>query len=174
MAAFPASPRAETYLSAVKEPPLQWDLALDELERGSTCWLATTSPDQRPHVVPVLSVVVDGAVHVASAPGTQKARNLARDARATITTHGQRLDVVVEGSAARVGDAGELAAVAAAYAARHGWEVQVHDGALQGEGAPTAGPGPYDVYRLEAVRAFGFPTTGDLTPTRWRFLDGPG
>jgi dihydrofolate reductase/nitroimidazol reductase NimA-like FMN-containing flavoprotein (pyridoxamine 5'-phosphate oxidase superfamily) len=168
-------PIAEPYLvDAPAGPALAWETALAELERGSTCWLATTARDGRPHVVPVLAVVVDGATHVASAPGSRKARNLVRDARASLTTHGSRLDVVIEGSAQRVDGTADIAAVAAAFAARHGWEVEVREGALHGVGAPTAGAGPYHVYRLAPTVAFGFPTDGDLTPTRWRFPTARG
>jgi hypothetical protein len=40
------------------------------------------------------------------------------------------------------------------------------------EGAPTAGPPPYEVYEVYEVTpaiAFGFGTDETLTPTRWRF-----
>lgn len=161
-------PTAEPYLADDGSPALLWEDALAEFVQWATCWLVTTSRDRRPHVVPVLAVVADGAIHVATDPGSHKARNLARDPRATITTHGPRLDLVVEATTARVADAG-LAAVTAAYADRHGWEVVARSGALHGDGAPTAGPGPYHVHRLEPARAFAFPTAGDLTPTRWRF-----
>ena len=63
-----------------------------------------------------------------------------------------------------------LRRVADAYAAKYGWEVAVGDGALKGaEGAPTAGPPPYDVYELEPRTVVGLPADDRLTPTRWRF-----
>lgn len=161
-------PTAEPYLADDGSPALPWDDALAEFTQGATCWLVTTSRDRRPHVVPVLAVVADGAIHVATDPDSRKARNLARTPRATITTSGPRLDLVVEATTVRVDDAA-LAAVTAAYADSHGWEVVARNGALHGDGAPTAGPGPYHVHRLAPTRALAFPTAGDLTPTRWRF-----
>lgn len=165
----PATPAAEPYLADDPRPPLTWDVAVEQLGQGSTCWLVTASPDGRPHTVPVLAVVADGALHVAADPHSHKAANLARDPRATVATHADRLDLVVEGRTEPITDDASLATVAAAYADTHGWEVDVHDGALHGDGAPTAGPGPYRVHRLHPIRALGFPTAGDLTPTRWRF-----
>ena len=167
--ARPPAPTAEPYLAEDPGPALPWEAAVAELARSWTCWLVTTSRNWRPHVVPVLAVVVDDAVHVAAAPRSRKARNLARDARATIATHGQRLDVMVEGVVGRVVDDAALASVAATFAVSHGWEVEVRDGALHGDGAPTSGPGPYHVHRLAPTRGFGFPAEGDVTPTRWTF-----
>jgi nitroimidazol reductase NimA-like FMN-containing flavoprotein (pyridoxamine 5'-phosphate oxidase superfamily) len=146
-----------------------WNQAVEELQRASTFWVATTHPTGRPHVVPVLAVVSGDALHFAAGPETQKARNLARDARLSVTTRGEDLDVVVEGDAHNVCDEGSLADVASAYLDKYGWAVEVRDGRLHGEGAPTAGPPPYDVYRLAPHRAFGFPADGEATPTRWRF-----
>jgi hypothetical protein len=46
----------------------------------------------------------------------------------------------------------------------------VRDGAFHNTfGAPTAGPPPYDVYRIEPTLAYGFPVQEDISPTRWRF-----
>jgi nitroimidazol reductase NimA-like FMN-containing flavoprotein (pyridoxamine 5'-phosphate oxidase superfamily) len=146
-----------------------WNQALEELRRASTFWVATTHPTGRPHVVPVLAVVSGGALHFAAGTNTQKARNLARDARLSVTTHGEDFDVVVKGDVRTVRDEGSLADVAAAYLDKYGWAVEVRDGRIRGEGAPTAGPPPYDVYRLTPRRAFGFPVGGEAAPTRWRF-----
>jgi hypothetical protein len=141
---------------------------VEELQRAFTFWVATTHPTGRPHVVPVLAVVTGDSLHFAAGPEAQKARNLARDARLSVTTRGEDLDVVVEGDARTVRDEGSLADVAAAYLDRSTagrWSSR----RLHGEGAPTAGPPPYDISRLTPHRAFGFPAGGEVTPTRWRF-----
>ena len=164
----PHSPIAEPY-AADGEPGARWAEAIQELRRATTCWVATIHPTGRPHAVPVLAVVTGDAVHFAAGPTTQKARNLARDPRLTLTTSGDALDVVVEGVADRVRDDAALAAVVEAYVTKYGWEVEAREGGLHGEGAPTAGPPPYHVYRLVPRRAFGFPTSGGAAPTRWRF-----
>ena len=62
-----------------------------------------------------------------------------------------------------------LAHVAEAYDAKYGWRLTVRDGAFHdAEGAPTAGPPPYDVYELIPTTAYGFGTDGTFAPTRWR------
>jgi hypothetical protein len=81
-------------------------------------------------------------------------------------------DLVVEASASKVRDAATLERVAGAYASVYGWRVTVREGAFDGtEGAPTAGPPPYDVYELSPVKAFAFGIDAAMTfvPTRWRF-----
>jgi nitroimidazol reductase NimA-like FMN-containing flavoprotein (pyridoxamine 5'-phosphate oxidase superfamily) len=161
-------PVTESYRRA-GELGASWNQAVEDLQRASTFWVATTHPTGRPHVVPVLAVVSGEALHFAAGPHTQKARNLARDARLTVTTRGDAFDVVVEGDAHPVRDEESLADVAGAYRDKYGWAVEVRDGHLHGEGAPTAGPPPYAVYRLTPRRAFGFPAVGDATATRWRF-----
>lgn len=161
-------PRSSSYVEG-GHPPVPWSVGFAELERSFTYWIATLHPSGRPHVVPVLGVVTEGSLHVAAGPGTQKIRNLARDPAISVTTHGEAFDVVIEGVARRVDHHTWLTHVADAYLAKYGWDVDVADGALWGDGAPSAGPPPYHVYRVAPHRAFGFPTDGDATPTRWSF-----
>lgn len=146
-----------------------WNVAVEELIRGETYWLATLHPAGRPHVVPLPAVWVDATLHFAAAPGTRKARNLDRNPALTLAMRGDRLHVVIEGTASRVADSRHLEDVRAAYASKYGWEVTVRDSALHGEGAPTAGWAPYYVFKLCPWRAFGLPTDGRAAPTRWRF-----
>jgi hypothetical protein len=60
--------------------------------------------------------------------------------------------------------------LAGVYASKYQWQVTVRDGALWGEGAPTAGPPPYHVYVITPTAAFGFGTDETFGATRWRFL----
>ena len=76
---------------------------------------------------------------------------------------------MVEGTAAKVSDETRLHRVAEAYWAKYGWPVTVRDGAFYADGAPTAGPPPYEVYEVTPATAFGFPTDETFTATRWRF-----
>lgn len=161
-------PTSETYGDPGSDGAA-WALGLGELETAGTYWVATVHPSGRPHVVPVLGVVHDDSLHFAAGPRTQKARNLSRGSAVTATTHGDAFDVVLEGNARRVTDPAVLASVADAYVGKYGWETTVQDGALHAEGAPTAGPPPFHVFVVVPDRAFGFPTTDDVPPTRWRF-----
>jgi hypothetical protein len=149
--------------------PAPWSQALGSLESAGTFWLATTRPDGRPHVVPLLAVVVDGMLHFCANDRSRKATNLAADRRCNVTTSGASFDLVVEGDAIPVTDEVIVRRVADAYAAKYGWRPDVRDGALWADGAPTAGPPPYRVYQVSPSKAFGFPTDETSVPTRWRF-----
>jgi nitroimidazol reductase NimA-like FMN-containing flavoprotein (pyridoxamine 5'-phosphate oxidase superfamily) len=149
--------------------PTPWAQARSGLERAGTYWLATVHPDGRPHVVPVLAVVVDGVVHFCASDRSRKARNIAADPRCAITASSDTLDLVVEGQAMAVSDEAAVRRVAEAYAVKYGWRPEVREGALWADGAPTAGPPPYRVHRVVPATAFGFPTDEESVPTRWRF-----
>jgi len=161
-------PMAEQPLGADGTTP--WAEARGHLEEAGTYWLATVRPDGRPHVMPVLAVWVDGALHFSASPTSRKAKNLARDAHCVITAGSRALDLVVEGEAAQVRNEARLHRVAGAYASKYDWHVTVRDGAFYADGAPTAGPPPYEVYEVTPTMALGFPTEeGTFSPTRWRF-----
>lgn len=147
-----------------------WADASRLLGEAENYWVGTTRPDGRPHVVPVLAVSAGGVVCFAASPSSRKARHLARDPHCVVTTHAEGLDLVIEGQVMKLRDEAKLHWVAELYASKYGWPVTVRDGAFWGEGAPTAGPPPYEIYKLVPSAAFGFPTTdGGFTPTRWRF-----
>jgi Pyridoxamine 5'-phosphate oxidase len=151
--------------------PTPWARARGHLEAAApTYWLATVRPDGTPHVMPLLAVWVDGGLFFSAGAGTRKARNLAVDSHCVVTVEDGPLDLVVEGMATRVGDAATLQRVADTYASLYSWRVSVRDGAFHDtEGAPTAGPPPYDVYEVTPTVAFGFGPNETLVPTRWRF-----
>ena len=135
-------------------------------------WLATKRPDGAPHVRPVLAVWVDGALFSTTSPTARKARNVQLDARCVITARAPGLDLVVEGTVAKVGTEAKLRRVADAYISKYGWPVTVRDGAFDAPyGAPTSGPPPYEVYELTPAVVLGFGTDNTFGPrsTRWRF-----
>jgi nitroimidazol reductase NimA-like FMN-containing flavoprotein (pyridoxamine 5'-phosphate oxidase superfamily) len=149
--------------------PAPWAEARGRLVDADLYWLATVRPDGLPHLVPILAVWVDGALHFVASPTSRKARNLARDAHCVITARKDALDLVVEGTAAKVSDKARLHRVAEVYMTKYGWPVIVRDGAFYADGAPTAGPPPYEVYKVAPTMTFGFPTDETFSPTRWRF-----
>lgn len=150
-------------------PPMSWEDGREAFTGAGTYWLATIMPDGRPHVVPLLGVVVDGAPHVCANPHSRKVRNLEADPRCTLTAGGGAVDMAVDGVAARVAKASDLERVADAYGTKYGWRPEVRDAALWADGAPTAGPPPYHVYRIGPERAVALPTDEATTPTRWSF-----
>ena len=126
-------------------------------------WLATV----RPHVTPVLSVWLDGALYFCTGQSERKAKNLARNSHCVITTGcnalNEGLDLVVEGEAARVSDEARLQHVADTYESKYGWHFTVRDGTFHGDGGNVA-----LVYEVPPTTAFGF-GKGKFSQTRWRF-----
>jgi nitroimidazol reductase NimA-like FMN-containing flavoprotein (pyridoxamine 5'-phosphate oxidase superfamily) len=64
---------------------LSWAAARERLVGGDTYLLTTVRPDARPHVVPVLAVWLDGALHFNTGRTARKARNLADNPHCAIT-----------------------------------------------------------------------------------------
>lgn len=86
---------AQPFSADDARPPVTWAEARRRLEEADTYWLATARPDGRPHVVPVLAVWVDDALHVSAGAGTRKGRNLARDPRCVVVAGSPSLDLVL-------------------------------------------------------------------------------
>ena len=152
--------------------PIPWAEALARLRDARFYWLATVHADGHPHVRPVLAVWVDGVLCSSTSPKARKGRNLAADPRCAVTVRTDDMDVVLEGTAARVDDEETLTRVGGEYRSKYGWPVEVRDGAFDAPyGAPTAGPPPYVVYAVTPVQVFAFGTDDALGPrtTRWRF-----
>ena len=150
--------------------PTAWEEARRRLAEGQWYWLATTRPDGRPHVMPVLAVWLEGALYFSARAITRKGKNLAHNAHCVMTVDSGDVHLVVEGEAAKISDNAKLQRVAEVYASKYGWHVTVRDGVFDAEyGAPTAGPPPFNVYEVTPSRVFGFGTDETFSPTRWRF-----
>jgi hypothetical protein len=99
------APERERSLVGDESGTTSWEVARDRLanpEEQRTSWLATTRPDGRPHLMPVIAFSIDGAIHIVAGEGTRKARNLAVDGRCVIATSSTTLPSldIVEGRAA--------------------------------------------------------------------------
>lgn len=163
-------------------PPLDWARIEARLDQGMTqapetggpdrhtCWLATINRDGTPHLTGVGALWVDSAFWFETGGATRKARNLARDARCTLSVSTREFDLVVEGEARRITDPTTVAAMAARWAAG-GWPARVDESgqALTAEfSAPSAGPPPWFVYRLTPSSATALSTVEPGGATRWR------
>jgi hypothetical protein len=164
-------------------PPLDWARLEARLDAGftqapetggphrHTVWLATIDRDGSPHVTGIGALWVDGAFWFETGERTRKARNLARDPRCTLSVAAREFDLVVEGEARKVTDRATVAAMAERWAAE-GWPARVDDTgeALTAEfSAPSAGPPPWSVYRVELITATAVGTVDAGGATRWRF-----
>ena len=138
-----------------------------------TPWLTTSNPDGSPHVMPVGVISVAGTWYFSSGPGTRKSRNIARDPRCVISVATHPFDLVVEGSAERVIDAAELQTVAEVFAAQ-GWPASVAGDALTAEfSAPSAGPPPWNIYRVIPSTVFALGTAEPYGATRFDLAPPP-
>ena len=151
--------------------PTPWSEARKHLEDAEVYWLSTVRPDGRPHVTPLMSVLLDGVLYFCTGPTERKAENLARNQHCVLTTgcnvFADGLDLVVEGDAIRVRDDARLQRVADAYETKYGseWHYEVHDGAFHHE------PGEAWVFEIALVTVFGFGTGATASQTRWRFSE---
>jgi hypothetical protein len=164
-------------------PLLDWDRVQSRLEEGfsqapdtggpnrHTCWLATINPDGSPHVNGIGAIWVDGAFWFETGETTRKGKNVARDPRCTLSLATHDFDIVVEGDAHQIRDPATVAKMAERWAAV-GWPCRVDDsgGALTADfSAPSAGPPPWYVYRIEPRTATALGTVEPGGATRWRF-----
>jgi hypothetical protein len=162
-------------------PPVDWASISSSLDTGSapdpdshnarSTWLATVNEDGSPHLTPVGAVWVDGAFWFQTGSHTRKARNVARDPRCSVSVSILNADVVVEGDATRVTGRDALARVAEVWA-EGGWPAepaQDGTGVTAPFNAPSQGPPPWNVYRIEPRSAI---VAMDVEPgglTRFKF-----
>jgi hypothetical protein len=133
-----------------------------------TAWLTTINPEGSPHVMPLGVVVCSGSWYFTSGPATRKSRNLGRDPRCAVSVATHPFDLVIEGAAQRITEAGELASVAEAFD-RSGWPAEVSGDALTADySAPSAGPAPWYVYRLKPSTVFAFGTSEPFGATKFQ------
>ncbi len=162
----------KTNLDIYGAEPIPWSRALDQLQDDSArkaYWLATVRPDGRPHVAGIGALWLDGKFYFTSSEGTCKSRNLAVNPNCVISATLPDLDLVVEGTATQVTDSATLQRVAERYAAQ-GWPASVSDGAITAPySAPSAGPGPWRLYAVTPLTAFGVATAEPNGAMRWRF-----
>jgi len=156
-------------LSAEDARPPSWRETRARLEEAQFYWLATTRPDARPHIMPVLAVWYDGALYFSAGPSSRKSRNLAHRQHCTIAVDSDDLHLIVEGTATKATNGARLERLAELYSSKYGWDVTVHGGAFYGDGAPTAGPPPYEVFEVRAATVFAFGTDESFGAMRWRF-----
>jgi len=162
-------------------PPVSWAAVVGGLDSATapapdapnsrTTWLATVNEDGSPHVTAVGALWLDGGFWFQTGAGTRKGRNVTRDPRCSIAVSIRDADVVVEGDAVRVTEPQALARVAKAWA-DHGWPAQPHDsgsGITAPFNAPSQGPPPWNVFRVEPRSATVVSGTEPGGLTRFRF-----
>jgi hypothetical protein len=161
-------------------PPVAWGDVTDRLDarqgpdpdahNARTTWLTTLNEDGSPHVTAVGALWLDGTFWFQTG-ATRKGRNVARDPRCSLSLSIRDADVVVEGDAERVTDPDAIARAAAGWA-EGGWPAELDEsgtGLTAPFNAPSQGPPPWNVYRIQprsATVAWGAEPGG---LTRFRF-----
>ena len=162
-------------------PPVDWAAIGEKLGTRSTpaqdapnahsTWLTTVNEDGSPHVTAVGALWLDGAFWFQTGSRTRKGRNVRRDPRCSVAVSVRDADVVVEGDAARVSDPDAVARIAQAWADQ-GWPAEPDEsgtGITAPFNAPSQGPPPWDVYRIEPRSATVVLGTEPGGLTRFRF-----
>jgi hypothetical protein len=141
-------------------PPVDWSSVVAKLETNAppapespnaqTTWLATVNEDGSAHVTAVGAIWLDGTFWFQTGD-TRKGHNVARDPRCSVAISVRDADVVLEGDAVLVTEPGAVARVARAWADQ-GWPVTPDEsgtGITAPFNAPSQGPPPWHVYRIE-------------------------
>jgi hypothetical protein len=137
---------------------------------AETYWLSTVRPDGRPHVTPIAAIWLDDVLSFTTGVKERKADNLAVNANVVVTTGNNRfegLDVVVEGEAVRLLDAGRLQRLADAYLAKYGdvFVFHVREGGYRiAESADLV-----LAFEIHATKVFAFAKGDPFGQTRYRF-----
>ena len=154
--------------SSASASPTGWEEAAGRLERAEIYWLSTVRPSGQPHVTPLIGIWNNARFNFCTGPTEQKAKNLAANARCTVTTGcnlmSEGIDVVIEGEALRIRDDNRLQALADAYASKYkGWDFKVRNGVLVGEGGEAV------AFEVVPRAAFAFGKGESFSHTRYRF-----
>jgi hypothetical protein len=139
---------------------LPWSWAEAKLVASHDYWVATVDPEGAPAVSAVWGVWLDGRLWFSCSRRSRKARNLDRDARATVANDTPAEQVVVEGRVERITDLAEVERFATASSAKYDQELDLdfYDPEVNGTYA-------LDPARVIAVKDEEF----EGSPTRWRF-----
>ncbi len=131
---------------------LEWSYVEDRLSTARHYWLATASPEGRPHAVPVWGVWLEGALYFGGGPDVLWQRNLRANPLISVHLESGSEVVVIEGEVVLTTEQQDdtVRGVMAAY-----------EGKYQLEHPP-----PF--WTLRPERAFAW-TDFAKNPTRWRF-----
>lgn len=134
-----------------------------------TWFLGTTGTSGRPHAAGVGAMWVDGDLYFTSSDTTKKSRDLSANPFASISVSLDGIDLVFEGKAERVTDRSTLETVTSRYR-EGGWPATVEGDAVTAPfSAPSAGPPPWNLYRLAFERVIGVASAEPNGATTWRF-----
>jgi hypothetical protein len=168
-------PATVTNLDRYGNPALEWSRVHDALRDGDLAkdtaqFLGTSSRDGVPHSVGIGGAWLDGDLYFTSSPNARKARHVAANPNCTFSVRFRGIDVVFEGQARRVTDRPTLEKLRDIYNAG-GWPAMIQGDAFTGPfSAPSAGPPPWNLYRLHFHTVFGVAGEPPHGATKWTFV----
>ncbi len=154
-------PEPAGYFKAASEGDglLPWSHVAEQMTPARNYWVATTSPDGRPHCMPVWGVWLDERFWFSTGPTTRKARNLLANPNVVVHLESGADLVVLEGTAQEITDEAWVEQFLAAYNPKYSWEFRVSQ--------LTSG----GLFRVQPQRVFAWRgDEGDAfsgTATRW-------
>ena len=123
--------------SSPEAEAVEWAETRRRLEAAELFWLTTVRTDGRPHVTPVVAAWAEDAIHFSTGAEEQKFANMLANPHVVVTTGCNQwdrgLDVVVEGTAARVTDKQTLERIASAFTSKWDgrWQFGAGDGGFE-------------------------------------------
>jgi general stress protein 26 len=144
-----------------------WAEVAEALSRSEMFWLSTVRRDGRPHLTPLPAIWLDGTLYFCVGSDEQKARNLESNPECALAAGANQfrsgLDVVVEGTAARVTGPAQLRRLADTWKSKLDWDFVVTDGGFLD---PAGRTGLVFAVTPAKVLAFG---KSPYSQTRYRF-----
>jgi PPOX class probable F420-dependent enzyme len=115
---------------------LDWEWAVERLERARNYWICTARDDGGPHAAPVWALWHGEAIVFSTSPDSAKGRHLARDPRVLVHLESGDEVVIVEGEVERIPLDEDIVA---AYAAKYDFRPEPSEDGLWFRVRPSAG-----------------------------------
>jgi PPOX class probable F420-dependent enzyme len=109
-----------------KSPPgvkFPWHRVEELLTKARNYWIATASPDGRPHMAPVWGMWVDNVFYFSTGPKSRKARNFRRNPQVSVHPECDNEAVIIEGRVELLDDVETLKPLYAVYKEKYDWDM---------------------------------------------------
>lgn len=138
-----------------------WSWALERLEQSHNYWIATASPDGRPHLMVVWGIWWRDAFWFSTGRSTRKAKNLAANSHCVIGTEKADEAVILEGHVSEISD-------------RAVWNeiIPIYDQKYGGDIVPVLEKSNSTIFRVEPELVFAQDENAENfneSVTRWTF-----
>jgi uncharacterized pyridoxamine 5'-phosphate oxidase family protein len=139
---------------------LPWTWASKRLSKSHNYWIATTSSDGRPHVMPVWGVWLDDKFYFSTGRRSRKSRNLDANPNCVVCPDGAAEAIIMEGVVTKMKDSISLGRFVVAYKKKYNSDIRSFE--------RSENP----IYAVNPSTIFGFVENSKTirgNPTRWKF-----